>query len=238
MQNDIHFIAIDDNPIDLLVLKEYAKNFSFLKHSRSFSSATEGIEAIKTLKPDLVFLDIEMPEFSGLDILRKIREDVSIAVFITSHPEFALDGFELSALDYVLKPLTEERFAITANRIEEYWQMKQKAILYEVNFEKESLIIKEGYSQIKLPQHEIIYLEAMQDYTKVVTEKKNYMTLTTLGNFMEKLSSDKFLRIHRSYGVSIQRITKLNTTEISGKGFLLPIGKSYRNTIKNLKLNS
>ena len=116
--------------------------------------------------------------------------------------------------------------------------MKQKAILYEVNFEQEALIIKEGHSQIKLPQHEIIYLEAMQDYTKVVTDKKNYLTLTTLGNFMDKLSTDKFLRIHRSYGVAIKKITKLDTAQISINELQLPIGKSYRNILRNLKLNS
>ncbi|MEO7046340.1 MAG: LytTR family DNA-binding domain-containing protein [Ferruginibacter sp.] len=238
MEKEIQFIAIDDNPIDTLVLKEYANAFPFLKCVGTFLSPSEAIENIEKIKPDLVFLDIEMPEFTGIDVLRKIRENVPMAVFITSHAEFAIDGYELSALDYILKPLSEERFAVCANRIADYWQMKQKAILYEVHFEQEALIIKEGHSQVKLPQHEIIYLEAMQDYTKVVTDKKNYLTLTTLGNFMDKLSTDKFLRIHRSYGVAIKKITKLDTAQISINGLQLPIGKSYRSILRNLKLIS
>jgi DNA-binding LytR/AlgR family response regulator len=177
-----------------------------------------------------------MPGMTGIEVLRKIKDKVPVAVFITSHPEFALDGFELSALDYVLKPLTAERFALTANRIEEYWAMKQKAISYEVLFEKESLTIKEGHTQVKLPQEDIIYLEAMQDYTKVVTEKKSYLTLTTLTGFLEKLSGNRFLRVHRSYAVAINKIKELHASKIICGTNEIPIGKTYRSAITQLKL--
>ncbi|MEI9957666.1 MAG: response regulator [Ferruginibacter sp.] len=146
------------------------------------------MEAIDTIKPDLIFLDIEMPEGSGLDILRQVKQKVPLAVFITSHPEFALEGFELSALDYILKPLTAERFTTTAKRIANYWEMKQKAISYEVLFENESLTIKEGHTQIKLSPHDIIYLEAMQDYTKVVTAKKKLSYLNHLNRLYRKIT--------------------------------------------------
>lgn len=236
MQKNIRYIAIDDNPIDLLMLKEYAASFSFLEHCGSFSTPIDGLAAAQILSPDLVFLDIEMPGMTGLDVLRQIKDKVAIAVFITSHPEFALEGFQLSALDYILKPLTAERFAHTARRIEEYWDMKQKAISYEVLFEKESLTIKDGHNQIKLPQQDIIYLEAMQDYTKVVTEKKNYLTLTTLTGFMEKLSNKNFLRIHRSYAVAIKKIKELHADKVVCGDITIPIGKTYRSAMAQLKL--
>jgi DNA-binding LytR/AlgR family response regulator len=236
MQKIIRYIAIDDNPIDLLMLKEYASNFSFLQHCGSFTTATEGLAAAQKLAPDLVFLDIEMPGMTGLNILRQLKDKIAIAVFITSHPEFALEGFELSALDYILKPLTAERFAHTTRRIEEYWDMKQKAISYEVLFEKESLIIKDGHNQIKLPQQDIIYLEAMQDYTKVVTEKKNYLTLTTLTSFLEKISNNNFIRVHRSYAVAIKKIKELRSNKIVCGDIEIPIGKTYRATIAQLKI--
>lgn len=236
METTIRFIAIDDNAVDLLILKEYAAAFPFLKHCGSFSTPAEGLAEAKTIKPDLIFLDIEMPGQTGLDVLRQLKQEVPIAIFITSHPEFALEGFELSALDYILKPLTAERLSNTARRIEEYWDMKQKAILYEVLFENESLTIKDGYSQIKLPQQDIIYLEAMQDYTKVVTEKKNYMTLTTLTGFMEKLSNNNFLRVHRSYAVAIKKIRELHSNKIVCGDIEIPIGKTYRASIAQLKL--
>lgn len=236
MEPNIRFISIDDNHVDLLILKEYAAAFPFLTHCGSFSSSAEGLLAVETIKPDLIFSDIEMPDISGLQMLKQIKEKVPIAVFITSHPEFALEGFELSVLDYILKPVTADRFLKTASRIKEYWEMKQKAILYEVLFEKESLIIKDGHSQIKLPQQDIIYLEAMQDYTKVVTEKKNYLTLTTLTGFLEKLSDNNFIRVHRSYAVAIKKINELHNNRIICGNLEIPIGKTYRNSIARLKL--
>lgn len=236
MLKDIRYIAIDDDVVDQLLLNEYVAPFSFLKHCGSFSGSAEGLAAIEELKPDLVFLDIEMPGLTGLELLRQIKDKVPIAVFITSHAEFAIDGFELSALDYVLKPLTAERFSLTVKRIEEFWAMKQKAISYEVLFEKESLTIKEGHNQIKLPQGDIIYLEAMQDYTKVVTEKKSYLTLTTLTGFLEKLSGNKFLRVHRSYAVALSKIKELHATKIICGNSEIPIGKTYRSSITQLKL--
>lgn len=236
MLKTIRYIAIDDNVVDLLLLKEYAAAFPFLQYQGSYTNTTEGLAAAEEINPDLIFLDIEMPGHSGLDILRKLKAKVPVAVFITSHPEFALEGFELSALDYILKPLTAERFALTAKRIEEYWSMKQKAISYEVLFEKESLIIKEGHNQIKLPQQDIIYLEAMQDYTKVVTEKKNYLTLTTLTNFLEKIPGNDFIRVHRSYAVAIKKIKELHATKVICNNIEIPIGKTYRPVLSKLIL--
>ena len=231
----IRYIAIDDSLLDILALTEYAKAFDFLENCGTFSSALEGYEAQGYLKPDLVFLDIEMPGISRIDLLRKIREQVPMAVFITSHPEFALDGFELSALDYVLKPLTKARFAETARRIEEYWEMKQKSEAYEVLFEKDMLTIKEGYHQIRLPQRDIVYLEAMQDYTKIVTPRKNYMTLSSLSYFMEQLPAERFLRIHRSYAVALGHVQELRGSEVVCSSHILPIGKTYRAAVAQLK---
>jgi len=236
MKKTIRYIAIDDNLVDLLIVKEYAAGFSFLEHGGSYSSAKEGLAAIETAAPDLVFLDIEMPGTSGLDILRQLKNKVPLSVFITSHSAFAIDGFELSALDYIVKPLTAERFAITARRIEEYWSMKQKALSYEVLFERDSLTIKDGHNQIRLPQQDIIYLEAMQDYTKVVTDKKSYLTLTTLTGFLERLSAKHFLRVHRSYAVAVDKIDEIGANRIVCANTTLPIGKTYRSAVARIKL--
>ena len=232
---EIRFIAIDDNPLDLLFITEFSKVFPFLIPCGTFQNAFEGLEAQQYIKPDLVFLDIEMPQFTGIDLLRKIREQISMAVFITSHPEFALEGFELSALDYILKPLTEDRFAQAARRILEYWEMKQKSEAYEVLFEKDMLTIKEGHNQVRLAQRDIIYLEAMQDYTKIVTQGKNYMTLCSLSFFMEQLAPERFLRVHRSYAVSLGHIKELRYSELLCNNTVIPVGKTYRSTVSKLR---
>ncbi|GAB3426101.1 LytR/AlgR family response regulator transcription factor [Niabella aquatica] len=236
METTIRYISIDDNLLDQLMLQEYASSFSFLKNGGHYNTPGEGLTAIKELKPDLVFLDIEMPELTGLEVLRVIRQQVPVAIFITSHPEFALDGFELYAFDYILKPLTEARFAVTAKRLHEYWTMKQKAAAYEVLFERGFIVIKEGHEQVKLPLHEIIYLEAMQDYTKVVTEKKNYLTLTTLTGFLEKLPAEQFVRVHRSYAVACCKINRIAGNSIICGDVAIPIGKTYRTGMAQLKL--
>ena len=114
--------------------------------------------------------------------------------------------------------------------------MKQKSAAYEVLFEKESLTIKDGHTQVKLPQEDIIYLEAMQDYTKVVTEKKNYLTLTTLTGFLEKFSNNNFLRVHRSYAVAVKKIKELHHNKIVCGDITIPIGKTYRSAVAQIKL--
>lgn len=236
MTDPIRYVVIDDDLVDQLVLREYVAAFPFLKELGNYNTPNEGLVAIKELKPDLLFLDIEMPGMTGVDVLKAIRQQVPVAIFITSHPEFALDGFELSAFDYILKPLTELRFAAAMKRLQEYWLMRRKAEAYEVLFEKESIVIKEGYNQVKLPVHEIIYLEAMQDYTKIVTEKKNYLTLTTLTGLLEKLSAETFLRVHRSYAVALGKIKSIAGGNIICGNAVIPVGKTYRNEIGRLKL--
>lgn len=236
MQNIIRYISIEDSLIDQLMLKEYAASYSFLQEVGTYDTSHEGLAAIAACKPDLIFLDIEMPEVTGIEILRTIKQQVPVAIFITSHVEFALEGFELSAFDYILKPLTEERFAFTIKKLQDYWIMKQKASAYDVLYEKEHIVIKEGYNHIKLPVHEIIYLEAMQDYTKIITETKSYLILSTLTGFLEKQSAGIFLRVHRSYAVAIKKIKEHHVDKLLCNNIEIPIGKTYRSMVAQMKI--
>ncbi|SDF89837.1 two component transcriptional regulator, LytTR family [Dyadobacter soli] len=232
----IRFIAIDDNPFDLLFLSEMVKAYPFLENCGTFTNPLEGYEAQQYIQPDLVFLDIEMPAFTGIELLRKFREEVPMAVFITSHPDFALEGFELSALDYVLKPIMEQRFALTVTRIREFWEMKQQSQAYEVLFGHDTMTIKEGHNVVKLAQRDIVYLEAMQDYTKIVTPAKSYLTLSTLSCFMEQLPADRFMRVHRSYAVSLAQVREHRPAELVCGSAVIPIGKTYRSAVSKLKM--
>ncbi len=236
--NSIRYIAIDDCPLDLLAIEEYLKPYKFLKNCGSFPNVVEGYGAQRYIKPDLLFVDVEMPGGSGMDLLRKVRHEVPMTVIITSHPEFALEGFELSVLDYVLKPLTEARIKDTVRRVGEYWELRQKAEAYEVLLEEDVLTIKEGHNQVKLVQSDIIYLEAMQDYTKIVTLKKNYMTLSSITFFMERLAPDRFLRVHRSYAVAIRQIDELRQAEIICNNTSIPVGRTYRQAVSLLRIQT
>ncbi len=236
MKQQIKFIAVDDNFLDLLAVETFAKKHKNLSLIGSFSNATDAILAIQASKPDLVFLDVEMPQFNGIELLSAIREIVPMAVFISSHSEFAIDGFELSALDYILKPLTQERFEVCIKRVEEFWDMKNKAALYEIAFEKDSISIKDGHSRLNIRRSDIIYVEAMQDYTKIVTNDKKYLTLSTLSNFVERFTDDELIRVHRSFAVSANKITEIKTNELICNTIQIPIGKTYKTSVAHLRL--
>lgn len=218
------------------MVRSMAAGHAVLLHSGTFIDPVEALAAIKAIKPGLIFLDIEMPGTTGIELLKAVRDNVPMAVFITSFPEFAVSGFELSALDYILKPLSEERFAQCMKRVMEYWEMKRKSSAYDVLIEKDIITIKQGHDKMRLSMNEIIYLEAMHDYTKIYTGKKSYITMGALSNFLEQVPADYFLRIHRSYAVAGNKITGIRKNEILCEQVVLPIGKTYRQAIANLKL--
>lgn len=231
----IRYLIVDDNELDRLAIETLAEKLPNLRHCGSFENPLEAIAAIEAIKPDLVFLDVEMPLASGITLLKAVRNSVSMAIFITSFPEFALEGFELSALDYILKPFTEERFAQSMKRVNEYWEMKSKSLAYDISVEQESIIIKQGHDQMKIQLREIIYLEAMNDYTKLVLDGKQYITLVNLSRFLEQLPTSFFIRVHRSYAVAIPKIEKSVNHEVYlGNDIQLPVSKSYRKDLRTL----
>lgn len=232
----IQYMIVDDNELDRLVLGALAAAYPGLQHAGTFEHPLEALPAIKSIRPALLFLDVDMPGASGIDLLKVVRDEVPMAIFITSYPEYALDGFELSALDYILKPLTGERFAQCMKRVEEYWEMRQKSNAYDVLVEQDMLTIKQGHDKLRIPMHEIIYLEALNDYTKLHTQRKSYVTIGALSSFLEQTPDKYFQRIHRSYAVALNKITGLKKNEINCGEIILPVGKTYRPLIAQIKL--
>lgn len=227
----LKYIIIDDDEIDRAVVETEAAKFSFLEKIASFSNPLEAIEIITHFNPDIIFLDIEMPDFSGIDLLRKKINDTALTVFITSHPEFALESYELEAFDYLLKPLSSERFARCAFRLRDFYNMRVKAFAFDAEQEKDFIIIKQGYDKYKLSIHDILYLEAMKDYTRITTTAKQYLVLTTLNGIIEKLPPEIFVRIHRSYVVNRKKIDAIQKNKISIQSEILPIGKLYKHAL-------
>jgi DNA-binding LytR/AlgR family response regulator len=236
MERGLRYMIADDNELDQLAIIAQASKYPVLKHAGTFSNAIDALAAVNSIEPDLIFLDIDMPGVSGIELLRTLKNKVPVAVFITSHGEYALEGFELDAFDYILKPLTEKRFADTMKRITEYWQMKHDAIAYSVQYEQEAITIKEGHNQVRIPINDIVYLEAMDSYTKLVLRDKKYMTLTSLSHMLQQLPEPKFGRIHRSYAVSIDKIDEIRTGELVCAGNELPVGKTYRTVVSKWKI--
>lgn len=231
MQKQLTYILVDDEELALLNIEAMAAEFSFLKKSASCSNAIEGLETIFKLEPDIVFADIEMPGINGIEMVKSLGKTVPAPVFITSHPEFALDGYELQVFDYLLKPVSSERFRKCVLRLKEFFQLRNDASAFTHEQESNFIIIKQGYDKYRLSLNEIMYLEAMKDYTKIVTASKKYLVLETFSNMHTKLPTEKFVRIHRSFIVNKNRVDSVQKNKINIQSEELPVGKLYKNAL-------
>lgn len=232
--NTIKCVIVDDQIIDQIMVKSMVAKYGNLQLLACFSNPNEAIKAIPQLKPDLLFLDVEMPDATGIELLKTVRAFVPMAVFITSFADFALESYELSALDYILKPITENRFDQCINRVQEYWEMKNKSNSYDVLIEADVIFIKQGHDKMKMSVNDIVYLEAMHDYTKIYTPNKSYITLGALSHFLALLPTEKFIRIHRSYAVARNKITAVKKNELHCDSIILPISKSYKESVNDI----
>ena len=151
---------------------------------------------------------------------------------ITAHPEYALEGFELAALDYIVKPLTEERLEMAMRRLRDYLDVHFKAELFDFSMGPSTVVIKEGYNQVKVPMQEIVYLEALRDYTSIVTRHKKYCVLSPLGTLIREKTFQHFIRIHRSYAVNGSAISGISANGVRLNDVVLPLGKSYRESVE------
>ncbi len=216
-------IAIDDEPLALLVITQFCERFGNLDLS-TFSEPRIGLEEIKRHKPDLVFLDIEMNSINGLDIAHALPRECCF-IFTTAHAQYALNGFDLDAVDFLHKPFAYERFK----------KAVEKAIR-RIETEKvpENIVIKQEYANVTIPINDILYIEAMENYTKIFRENGGYiLSRTNMKTIQEILPEENFLRIHRSYIVPIEKIEMFSKKKIKliVKEIFLPIGRLYANHI-------
>ena len=228
-------IIIDDDEIDRLTVLSFAKKFPLLDILGVFESAEEAVLFIEKEKVDILFLDIDMPGLNGIEFRKKTLE-IPVCIFITAHPEHAVESFEIETLDFIVKPLKLDRFAQTVSRIEEFMEIKLKASLFEASIGGDTIYIKEGHEQTKVKLHEILYLEALKDYTLIITDKKRHCVLSSIGNLLKEDHFQSFIRIHRSFAVQKQFIQKINSSEIIlNNNISIPVGRSYK---ENLNLFS
>lgn len=224
-------IIVDDDEIDRLTVLSFAKKFPILDILGVFDSAEDALPFIEEKKVDILFLDIDMPDLSGIEF-RKQALEIPVCVFITAHPEHAVESFQIETLDFIVKPLKLDRFTQTLSRIEEFMEIKLKASLFEASIGGDTIYIKEGHDQTKVKLHEILYLEALKDYTLIITDKKRHCVLSSIGNLLKEDHFQSFIRIHRSYAVQKQFIQKMNSTEIIlNNNVAIPVGRSYKENL-------
>lgn len=224
-------ILIDDEPLALDVLNHY---FDFLENyevKKSFIDPVEALKYLKKNKIDLVVTDIAMPNISGLDLV-KIENSGTRFIMVTSFSEYAIESFELNVVDYLLKPVSKDRFQKAISHYEE----TIKSLKSEV---KASFYVKNGDAFVKVVIEEIDYIEGMKDYAKIVCGENYYMVLKTLKSFESFLSKHSFSRVHKSFIAPLSKIEQYNGRYIIIESHSIPVGGSYRENVKNhLKRNS
>lgn len=227
-------IIIDDDEIDRLTVLSFAKRYSNLNILGVFESAEAAFLITEEEKIDILFIDIDMPGVNGLEFRKKTLE-IPVCIFITAHPEHAVESFELETLDFIVKPIKLNRFSQTMSRIAEFMEIKLKAQLFEASIGGDTIYIKEGHEQTKVKLHDILYLEALKDYTLIVTNQKRHCVLSSIGTLLKENHFQSFIRIHRSFAVQKQFIQKISSQEIELMNkILIPIGRSYKDNLNLL----
>jgi two-component system, LytTR family, response regulator len=224
-------IIVDDDEMDRLVVQSYAKRFDNLNIAGVFDCAEKALHFLETNPVDIAFLDIELKKSSGIAIRQKAL-DIPVCVFISSHPELAAESFGIDTLDFIVKPFKFPRFEQTMSRITEYMELRHKAELFEASIGGDVVYIKVGSEQVKVKMHDILYLEALKNYTLVVTDAKRYCVLTNIGVMLQEVLFESFIRIHRSYAVQKKFIQKIGSTDVLlHNNSIIPIGRSYKDNL-------
>lgn len=225
-------VAIDDEPLALQLMKAYVQQTPGLELIQTFSDATAGAAFLKQHPADLLFIDINMPDISGLDLVRDLDEK-PLVIFTTAYRQFAFEGFELNAVDYLLKPIDLDRFSKAVAKAMEYYAVKNSAPKEDT----ESLFVYSEYKLMKIALSEIEYIETMEDYIKIhVTTGKPILTLMSLKKALEKLPEAKFRRIHRSFVVPVAKVKSIANRKVTlASGKELPVSESYLQFIQDWK---
>ena len=224
----IRCIAIDDEPLALQVIQEYCTKISFLTLEKVFTNTDEAREYLQNNKIDILFLDIQMPDINGLQFYRSLPEK-PVVIFTTAYKDYAVDGFSVDAVDYLLKPFEYDRFLKACYKAREYLDF-----LSSQELQLNSIFIKVNYEIMKINLKDIELIEALDDYIKVYIKPTPVLTLMTLKSISEKLPARDFLRVHRSFIVPLHKVEKFSKTKVIVVGKEIPIGSSYSNVYDQL----
>lgn len=226
LQMKIHAIAIDDEPVALSILKNHAENIDFLKLEYCFTSVAQAKSYLETHSVDLVFLDINMPDQSGLVMASELKPGIQF-IFTTAYADFAVQGFELNATDYLLKPINSNRFLLACERtLSQRTQIKEKFINY--------IFLKSGYELVRVNLKEIFFIKAADNYSVLYLETEQIITRMPISELLAKLPRPDFVRVHKSYIISTSRINSVDGNQLYIKQYKIPISKQYKRVLIKL----
>lgn len=234
-------IIIDDEPLAIDVVESYCKALGGIEVVKTFTNALEALDFINNNSIQLVFSDIEMPNITGIDLVKSLEGKVPYFIFTTAYPQYALDGFDLNAVDYLVKPIPFPRFIKAVNRVKEMKKLSDMHTTFNVSSagntvettqEDSFIFVKSEYENLKLEVNSITYIQGLKDYLKIHTERaKPILTLMNFKEIQAKLPEFTFIRVHRSFIVNVNKIASVQKNRILIDGQRIPIGESYKNLV-------
>lgn len=217
-------IAIDDEPPALKIIEYFCSTAEQMQLQKTFTQPNEALKYLRRFPIDLLFLDIQMPSLSGLDFYKSLDQNIMV-IFTTAHREYAVEGFELNAVDYLLKPFTVERFRQAVTKAGDYYAYTRQMVKPE---EPQYLFLRADYSLVKINLTDILYIEGLDDYLKIhLTASKPLVVRMTMKSMIEKLPVNEFIRVHRSFIIPVSGIDSVRNKVVIVAGRDIPIGSSY-----------
>ena len=226
----IKCIAVDDEPLALEKMETYISKVEYLEHIGSFGNGFEALNFLRKEKVDLIFLDIQMDELSGIQLLEILQTNKPKVVLTTAYDQYALKGYELDVIDYLLKPISFQRFLAASEKVydqiskEQNRQHTKEAIAPPDDY----ILVRSEYRLQKIKINDIIYIEGMKDYSRIYTQDQKIMTLQNLKKIEEALPAPPFMRIHKSYIISLPKIDSIGKNDVTIGEQTIPIGGLYK----------
>lgn len=227
-------IIIDDEPLAINVIVSYCEGIDDLCVLETFTNPLDATELLQSNTVDLIFLDIEMPQITGIEFIKTIDKK-PFFIFTTAYPEFAIEGFELNAIDYLVKPIRFSRFIKSVNRAREFFKLKKDPSLAarskasEPKENQQYIFVKSDYGNIKIKLEHITYIQGLKDYLKIHLDgERPILTLMNFKDMASKLSNTNFVRVHRSYIINIEKIHSVQRNKVLLQDVRIPIGESYK----------
>ena len=228
---NLNCLVVDDEPLARNLLSDYVKKIPSLNLSGTCEGPLQAMEFLKKNPIDLLFLDIQMPELTGIGLLRSISQKPMV-IFTTAYSEYALEGYELDVVDYLLKPITFERFIKAINKVQAFVTSTRSTILPQT-LADDFIFVKDGTKLVKIMINDILYVEGLKDYVTIHTPTQKVISLQRLKSLEEQLPQPLFIRIHNSFIVSLRAIKSVHKNEVEIGGSLLPVGETYRKAFKD-----
>lgn len=218
-------IAIDDEPLGLKIISHYCDQIDFITLEKTFTQQGEALKHLRKYPVDLIFLDIQMPNKNGIDFYKMLDNDTMV-IFTTAHSQYAIEGFNVNATDYLLKPFSEERFMTAIQKARNEFEFRKNQSV------QTHLMIRADYKLNRIEFEDILLIEGLDDYVQIhLTNKTKIVARLSMKGILEKLSEKEFIRVHRSFIIPIKKVKSIQNKSIQIEEFLIPIGNTYKEDI-------